>query len=244
MSLSFQVSFQNDGSSDVSFSKCRFEIGVAAVTYDMHKRQTAPGYNPAPMETTDWALSRRAHMCRFGFPSNYWPSKSILSKRPSTAPVNEVRADAVSAPRARRSPLLRTSACVPPSLNNTHVEYIPHSAQARRGCPPSAVAESQLGALAPRIAEPLGRDHTASWEHPLRLQSRLRPCLVPSGRSDRPGWRLFLSFVDSRALARGRFVPPMACATRQPPFAAYGLAGVHGAHFNQHQQVGVHNVID
>jgi hypothetical protein len=104
MSVSFQVSFQNDKASEVSFPKCRFENGVAARAYGSPKRQTTHAHNASPKETTDWALSRRAHMCRLGFSSIYWPLKSNPTKRTTAGAVNEVSTDAVSALRARRFP--------------------------------------------------------------------------------------------------------------------------------------------
>lgn len=90
----------------LSSAKCRQESRVTTNAYKAADNLPTATNTLSPMLTTDWALSRRAPMCRQGPHQTYWPLKSILLKRPVAGSVNEVRTDAVSAPHALRSVLL------------------------------------------------------------------------------------------------------------------------------------------
>jgi hypothetical protein len=95
MTVSFQVSFQSDKSQTVSFPMCRFESGVASSTYATGKRQSKATQATPPTETTNVALSRRATMCRFGFPLSSQSPKIIVPRLARDA-VNEIATDAAS----------------------------------------------------------------------------------------------------------------------------------------------------
>jgi hypothetical protein len=87
----------------VSSAKCRQEIRVTTSGYGAADNLPTATNTLSPMLTTDWALSRRAPMCRQGPNQNPWPPKPTPSKCVLMASVNKGAVEAGSTPRALRS---------------------------------------------------------------------------------------------------------------------------------------------